>query len=34
MGDFGFTFHVQELAVCAKFKVPVIVFIITTPISA
>ena len=28
MGDFGFTFHVQELAVCAKFKVPVIVFII------
>jgi tartronate-semialdehyde synthase len=28
MGDFGFTFHVQELAVCAKFNVPVIVFII------
>lgn len=28
MGDFGFTFHVQELAVCAKFKIPVIVFII------
>ncbi|MEG1773338.1 MAG: thiamine pyrophosphate-binding protein [Oscillospiraceae bacterium] len=28
MGDFGFTFHVQELAVCAKFKVPVIVTII------
>ncbi len=28
MGDFGFTFHMQELAVCAKFKVPVIVVII------
>jgi len=28
MGDFGFTFHVQELAVCAKFNIPVIVFII------
>jgi len=28
MGDFGFTFHVQELAVCAKSKVPVIVFLI------
>lgn len=28
MGDFGFTFHAQELAVCAKFKVPVIVFLI------
>jgi tartronate-semialdehyde synthase len=28
MGDFGFTFHAQELAVCAKFKIPVIVFII------
>lgn len=28
MGDFGFTFHVQELAVCAKYNVPVIVFII------
>jgi tartronate-semialdehyde synthase len=28
MGDFGFTFHVQELAVCAKYKVPVIVFIV------
>lgn len=28
MGDFGFTFHVQELAVCAKFKVPVIVVIV------
>ncbi len=28
MGDFGFTFHVQELAVCAKNKVPVIVVII------
>jgi len=28
MGDFGFTFHAQELAVCAKFKVPVIVVIV------
>ena len=28
MGDFGFTFHVQELAVCAKFNVPVIVVIV------
>ncbi len=28
IGDFGFTFHAQELAVCAKFNVPVIVFII------
>lgn len=28
MGDFGFTFHVQELAVCAKFKIPVIVVIV------
>jgi len=28
MGDFGFTFHVQELAVCAKNKVPVIVAIV------
>jgi tartronate-semialdehyde synthase len=28
MGDFGFTFHVQELAVCAKNKVPVIVVIV------
>jgi len=28
MGDFGFTFHVQELAVCAKNKVPVIVIIV------
>jgi tartronate-semialdehyde synthase len=28
MGDFGFTFHVQELAVCAKYKIPVIVAII------
>lgn len=28
MGDFGFTFHVQELAVCVKNKVPVIVVII------
>ncbi|MDR2648135.1 MAG: glyoxylate carboligase [Clostridiales bacterium] len=28
MGDFGFTFHVQELAVCAKYKVPVIVVIV------
>lgn len=28
MGDFGFTFHVQELAVCAKNRVPVIVVIV------
>lgn len=28
MGDFGFTFHVQELAVCAKFGVPVIVVVV------
>jgi len=28
MGDFGFTFHVQELAVCAKFRKPVIVVIV------
>jgi tartronate-semialdehyde synthase len=28
MGDFGFTFHVQELAVAAKFNVPVIVVIV------
>lgn len=28
MGDFGFTFHVQELAVCAKYKKPVIVVIV------
>ncbi|MDR1570360.1 MAG: glyoxylate carboligase [Oscillospiraceae bacterium] len=28
MGDFGFTFHVQELAVCAKNKVPVIVIVV------
>lgn len=28
MGDFGFTFHVQELAVCAVNKVPVIVVIV------
>ena len=28
MGDFGFTFHVQELAVAAKNKVPLIVVII------
>ncbi len=28
MGDFGFTFHVQELAVCAKFNIPVIVVIV------
>ena len=28
MGDFGFTFHVQELAVCAVYKIPVIVVII------
>jgi tartronate-semialdehyde synthase len=28
MGDFGFTFHVQELAVCAKNKIPVIVAVV------
>ncbi len=28
MGDFGFTFHVQELAVCAKNNIPVVVVII------
>lgn len=28
MGDFGFTFHVQELAVCAKYGKPVIVVIV------
>ncbi len=28
MGDFGFTFHVQELAVAAKYKMPLIVIII------
>jgi tartronate-semialdehyde synthase len=28
MGDFGFTFHVQELAVCAKYNRPVIVIIV------
>lgn len=28
MGDFGFTFHVQELAVCAKNNVPVIVVVV------
>lgn len=28
MGDFGFTFHAQELAVCAKNNVPVIVAIV------
>jgi tartronate-semialdehyde synthase len=28
MGDFGFTFHVQELAVCAKYKATVIVVIV------
>lgn len=28
MGDFGFTFHVQELAVCAKYNYPVIVVIV------
>lgn len=28
MGDFGFTFHVQELAVCAKNGIPVIVVIV------
>lgn len=28
MGDFGFTFHVQELAVAAKYEVPLIVVIV------
>jgi tartronate-semialdehyde synthase len=28
MGDFGFTFHVQELGVCAKYKIPVIVAVV------
>ena len=28
MGDFGFTFHVQELATCAKYNHPVIVVIV------
>jgi len=28
IGDFGFTFHVQELAVCAKNNVPVIVVVV------
>lgn len=28
MGDFGFTFHVQELATCAKYEQPVVVMII------
>jgi tartronate-semialdehyde synthase len=28
MGDFGFTFHVQELATCAKYNIPVAVVII------
>jgi len=28
MGDFGFTFHVQELGVCARYKIPVIVVIV------
>jgi len=28
MGDFGFTFHVQELATAAKFNVPLIVVIV------
>lgn len=28
MGDFGFTFHVQELAVCSKYNYPVIVVIV------
>lgn len=28
MGDFGFTFHVQELATCAKYNRPVIVVIV------
>lgn len=28
IGDFGFTFHAQELAVCAKYNFPVIVVIV------
>ncbi|MDR0852661.1 MAG: glyoxylate carboligase [Clostridiales Family XIII bacterium] len=28
MGDFGFTFHIQELAVCAVNKIPVIVVVV------
>ena len=28
MGDFGFTFHVQELAVCAANKIPVVVVVV------
>lgn len=28
MGDFGFTFHAQELAVCAKHKIPVLVVVV------
>lgn len=28
IGDFGFTFHVQELAVCATNKIPVIVVVV------
>lgn len=28
MGDFGFTFHIQELAVCAANKIPVIVVVV------
>ncbi|MCP1225959.1 thiamine pyrophosphate-dependent enzyme [Sebaldella sp. S0638] len=28
MGDFGFTFHAQELAVAAKYKVPLIVVLV------
>lgn len=28
MGDFGFTFHAQELAVCARYGVPVVVVIV------
>ncbi len=28
MGDFGFTFHAQELAVCAKNSIPVIVVVV------
>ncbi len=28
MGDFGFTFHIQELAVCAKNRIPVIVVVV------
>ena len=33
MGDFGFTFHVQELAVCAANNVPVIVVIVNNALS-